>query len=173
MFPTDKEPMGTKIRRLISTITPTLVREWLLYNPKNGIFTWKKSPKWGVLVGDRAGQITKRGCRVISLLRVPMIKEHRLAWLYLYGVWPTKFIDHINGDPSDNRICNLREATPLENSQNLRRHREHTPNIFFRKDRQKWISYYNYNNKRTYLGLFTTRQEAEEAYFRARSSYGK
>ena len=36
-----------------------------------------------------------------------MIKLHRLVWVLVYGRFP-KQIDHINGNPKDNRIENLR-----------------------------------------------------------------
>jgi hypothetical protein len=43
---------------------------------------------------------------------------HRLAWLYMVGVWPDDEIDHWNRDPSDNRFTNLRDATHAKNGFN-------------------------------------------------------
>lgn len=43
---------------------------------------------------------------------------HRVAWLLHYGHWPSRQIDHINGDRSDNRIINLRDVTPFANARN-------------------------------------------------------
>ena len=42
-----------------------------------------------------------------------------------YALYPgrdpgSNYIGHINGDPSDNRACNLRAVTPSENSMNKR-----------------------------------------------------
>ena len=42
---------------------------------------------------------------------------HRMAWALYYGRWPSQ-IDHINGDPTDNRLCNLREVSHSENNAN-------------------------------------------------------
>ena len=48
-------------------------------------------------------------------------KAHRIAWLLAYGEWPTGILDHINGDPADNRLCNLRIVSIAENGQNRKR----------------------------------------------------
>ena len=42
---------------------------------------------------------------------------HRAVWLYTYGE-PPKEIDHIDGDPTNNRVSNLRAVTPHENKLN-------------------------------------------------------
>ena len=42
---------------------------------------------------------------------------HRMAWALAYGRWPSQ-IDHINGDKTDNRLCNLREVSSIENNVN-------------------------------------------------------
>lgn len=45
------------------------------------------------------------------------IKLHQLVWVLVYGRFP-KQIDHINGNPKDNRVENLREVTRSENDMN-------------------------------------------------------
>lgn len=89
----------------------------LTYNESTGIFTWN------ITVG-RASAGSRAGCpsapgryRQIRLSRRQYL-EHRLAWFYIYGKWPSVAIDHINGDKSDNRLANLREATLSENQHN-------------------------------------------------------
>lgn len=47
-------------------------------------------------------------------------RAHRIIWLLHYRKWPSAVIDHINGDPSDNRICNLRDVTQAENIRNTK-----------------------------------------------------
>lgn len=46
------------------------------------------------------------------------IMAHRIIWAMHTGAWPVAFIDHINRVRSDNRVCNLREATQSQNSKN-------------------------------------------------------
>ena len=46
-----------------------------------------------------------------------LIYLHHLVWALVYGSWP-KQIDHVNGDPRDNRIENLREVSRSENDMN-------------------------------------------------------
>ncbi|WP_428999737.1 HNH endonuclease signature motif containing protein [Stenotrophomonas maltophilia] len=47
-----------------------------------------------------------------------MYRQHRLAWLYMTGQWPSGEIDHINHDRSDNRWHNLRDVSHQANQQN-------------------------------------------------------
>ena len=44
---------------------------------------------------------------------------HRLAWLWVYGVWPTGVLDHINGRRNDNCISNLEDVTQEENMRRM------------------------------------------------------
>jgi len=45
---------------------------------------------------------------------------HIVAWAIYYGEWPSLELDHINGDRTDYRICNLREVTHTENMRNAK-----------------------------------------------------
>lgn len=78
------------------------------YNPETGDII----SKWF----NRALLPSKFSGYVICRTDQAAIHGHRVAWLLHYGRWPTHHLDHINGDPGDNRIINLREAT---NTQNL------------------------------------------------------
>jgi len=86
------------------------------YQPETGVFTWKKS-KSGIRSDKIAGCLTSAGYIFIGINRQRFL-AHRLAWFYVYGEMPSGVIDHINRIKTDNRICNLRDVTQVENGQN-------------------------------------------------------
>ena len=99
---------------------------------------------------------------------------HRLAWLYVYGEYPNKFIDHINGNPSDNRICNLRQANSFENNQNAKISKLNTSGIkgvTWSKYNKKWEVKCRVMGKRYFLGLFEDINAAAETYKRFAEKY--
>lgn len=153
-------------------LTQEYLQSILDYNKDTGIFTWLKfraSNK--VKPGDIAGTVNKRKYRYISINNKDY-KAHRLAWLYVYGTWPKNNIDHINGDPSDNRIENLRDVTQVVNAKNMIMHRNgKLLGTSFHKPTNKWRSFIMLNKKFKHLGLYNTQQEAHEAYLREASKY--
>lgn len=98
-------------------LTQDYLRSVLDYDPESGVFMWKRKPSNNVDMSRPAGNVQSTGYRVIRV-NGTLYKAHRLAWLHFHGFWPPALIDHINGEKSDNRIQNLRCATPLQNVQN-------------------------------------------------------
>lgn len=85
---------------------------------------------------------------------------HRLAWYLHYGEWPSKWIDHINRDKTDNRISNLREADGRLSNLNRRRS---TP-YGVHKNGKKWTYEIKCNGTRYRGTCYDTPSEAHEAY---------
>jgi hypothetical protein len=93
--------------------------DYLSYDPETGVITWRKPSGFNAKVGREAGFLHRAGYRFISLFRVSY-PAHRLAWFLHYGRWPQRWLDHIDGNKSNNRIRNLREADASQNSMNRR-----------------------------------------------------
>lgn len=80
-----------------------------------------------------------------------------------------KELDHIDGDPSNNVISNLREVTHRENSSNRPEHRKgKLIGTTYDKARRKWISQIQIDGKMRNLGRFDTELEAHEKYLETR-----
>jgi len=152
-------------------ITQEELKELLNYNPETGIFTYKKK-KAKCTPGKIAGTYHVNGYTHIQLNR-KIYKAHRLAWLYVYGYFP-QFIDHINCDRGDNRLCNLREATLTQNNQNTKISKNNTSGVkgvAWHKGAKKWCATMDANGKRMYLGLFTDLELAKLVIDEARAKY--
>lgn len=79
-------------------------------------------------------------------------------------------VDHINGDPLDNRRCNLRVCTQKQNIWNRKKPKSNTSGFKgARLDKKtgKWIAYIAKNGRRWHLGTFRTPERAHRAYVAA------
>jgi hypothetical protein len=151
-------------RQMREELTVDLVREQLGYDPETGGVTWLVSRR-GIRAGTAAASSFRKGyCRVFLAGRE--FPAHRLIWFWMTGEWPKHQIDHINRNKSDNRWCNLREAT---NSQNINSpvKADNTSGfhgVGFDKRRQKWAARIRVAGKRIMLGRFDSAEGAFIAY---------
>ena len=144
------------------------LRSLLSYDEETGAFAWRNSPNGMVKSGATAGGVTNNGYLRIKIDRV-LVMAHRLAWLYVNGKMPTGQIDHINCNKLDNRIANLREATPRMNTENQRvgRRRKNGGSLLgasWAAPSKKWRATICHNGKIKHIGLFETEREAHKAY---------
>lgn len=148
------------------------LREFLSYDPETGMFHWRKN-RGRVRKGAVAGCLAERGVILIVFQQV-LYKAHRLAWLHYYGVWPTEDIDHKDGDPSNNRIRNLREATDSQNLANMKKPVTNTSGkkgVSWHEGAQKWQAHIRVRGQNNYLGLFNSVDDAHDAYVAAAHQY--
>jgi hypothetical protein len=90
------------------------------------------------------------------------------------GEWPDNVIDHINGDGTDNRWSNLREATQAQNVWNAKTPVHNTSGrvgVRYRADRNKWCARIKINGVQFNLGNFNTFEQACEARLSAEITY--
>ena len=95
------------------------------------------------------------------------LSGHHFAWYCVYGNCDINQIDHINGVRDDNRICNLRNVNSNKNQWNRKTAKGYTWN----KRQNKWQAQISLNNKPIYLGLYSTEQEARQAYLNAKDKH--
>lgn len=152
-----------------TTLTVQELRRRLFYHPEVGVFTHLIEPNNNMkgCIRTVAGSLRDGKYWVITIDGFTYY-AHRLVWLYVYGSWPTSFIDHINGIKSDNRLANLREASYAENQANI------GPKVTSRTRLKgvticgnRWKAQITKDRKVHYLGLYTTREEAYTAYCKA------
>lgn len=146
-------------------ISIDILNEWVEYNPASGEFKWRKSPHHLVKAGDIAGSQEKRGYRIIQV-RKNSIKAHRAAWAITYGYFPTLEIDHIDNNPSNNRISNLREVDRSRNQMNARLPKNNSSGVkgvSYCNPKKKWIASIGFNKKRICIGHFDSIDDAIKA----------
>lgn len=95
------------------------LRSLLIYEAETGLLKWAVR-RGRILAGTIAGCPDRDGHIVVRIDKKAYF-AHRIVYCMANGLWPAGQIDHINGLPADNRLCNLRNATASINSQNLRR----------------------------------------------------
>lgn len=144
------------------------VRELLAYSPSDGAFFWLKNRKGSPAprAGDVAGGTRPDGYRYIGI-DGKRHYAHRLAWQMVYGSIPDGMeIDHIDHNPSNNRITNLRLVTKAENRQNRakdRRNKSGVNGVHWSANAKAWCAQIRHNRHTKTLGYFKSLEEAAAA----------
>jgi hypothetical protein len=172
-------------------LTAEIARELLTYNPDTGKLFWKERPvkyfknpnytkswnaKWAgkealtAITRRKSGQIARLDGRILN----KKYSTHRITWLIYYGEWPKNQIDHINQDPTDNRIKNLRDVTHAENNRNRTLQNNSTTGysgVSFYKRYRKYRAEICINKIKKHLGYYDTVEEAVAARAVANINY--
>jgi len=145
-------------------ISQARLKELLEYNADTGVFIWV-SARGGRLQGSTAGYNDTRGYVKISADGAKHW-AHRLVWLYMFGKWPKYNIDHIDRNPRNNALSNLRDIPQSFNSFNCGIKKNNTSGYAgVSKDarRNKWAAYIMVNRKKISCGYHTNLDDAVKA----------
>ena len=151
-------------------LTVDLLNHLFEYDKETGNLIWKKSRANGkVKKGDIAGTVDSRGYIRLDI-NYKKFKAHRLVFLMHKGYLP-KTIDHINGNPSDNRIENLRAATYSQNQYNRKLGSNNTSGfkgVSWYAHKKNWRAAVTLEGKSIHLGYHDTPEEADKVVRAAR-----
>lgn len=95
---------------------------------------------------------------------------------YLLNAKDGQFVDHINGNGLDNRMCNLRLCSLSENQMNRKKQSNNTSGykgVTWNKNKSKWAVRIQFNKKSKHIGYFNCVKEAAKAYNDAAIKYHK
>jgi hypothetical protein len=161
------------------------LRNLLRYDFKTGELFWlprdaslfktERSYKtWNTRYGSKqAGGLNNGGYFLVGLSGRRFF-AHRVAWAIHHGAWPVDQIDHINGEPGDNRIANLREVTHQVNLKNQKLRCDSTSGVVgvsWHKRSAKWCAHIGVDGKLNHLGYFDSIEDAAAARAEAETEH--
>ena len=127
-------------------------------------------PETGKIYGSKGFEITRKnqnGYIVInSNYFKGSLKGHHFAWYMIYDNVNFERLDHINTNPADNRISNLRIISHQKNMFNT-----NAKGFYFSLKKNKWYSKIMLDRKSIHLGYFNTEEEARNTYLEAKKKY--
>lgn len=162
---------------------PLMIR----YEPDTGFLFWKERPlslcktegfcdffnrRWA---GKRAFTATDSKGYFYGTILQRIYRAHRVAWLLMTGEWPVGDIDHIDGDPKNNKFSNLRDVTSSENHRNARlskRNKSGATGVCWHKKTGKWQASVTVDYQHKTLGFFENKEEAIAARLAANTELG-
>jgi hypothetical protein len=144
-----------------------------LFDYANGALVRKISRSRLAKAGDVAGCFDKKLGYHRVLIQGKSYLLHRIIFMHQHGYMP-EYVDHINGDATDNRIENLRVATKIENSRNRAKHSNNTSgrkNVSWHKQHNKWSVTISAEGKKKHIGYFEDFELADLVAMEARDKY--
>jgi hypothetical protein len=142
-----------------------VVDAFVSYDPFTGLFRWKVTQRGHRKAGDIAGSMTGQGRWRVKINQVTY-SAGRLAWVLFHRCEPKGEIDHIDGDPLNNSIKNLRDVTHLQNCQNIK-----ARGVSFDPKRNKWLARICVDGVDRNLGRFDLEKDALTKYQEACELY--
>lgn len=156
-------------KQIVPTITTDRLRELVDYDQETGLFSWRFG-RVGAKKGVICGSPHPKNRYIGICLDYKRYLAHRLAWMYVYGAWPSASLDHIDGNRANNRIDNLRLADHSINNENRHSARSDSTTglVGVEVSRDRFIARIQVKGKRIGLGTFDTAEDAHAAYIEAK-----
>jgi len=151
-------------------LTYEVANDLLRYEPETGDLYWKKDVARNVKAGTIAGISRVRDLYKILTINKRQYQAHRIVWLLTHKQHPKEFVDHIDGDKTNNKLPNLREANRSLNAQNQRKpsKRNATGYLGVSFKKKGYEASIRCNNKSIYLGRFKDPEIAHQKYLQAK-----
>ena len=138
------------------------LRSWFEYDSGN-LFRIRSTKMRPDTLGKPFGGLTGGGY-VQGWFKGKLYYLHHLVYLYHFGTLP-EVIDHKDGDKLDNKVENLRGATPMLNTHNrVGNVGAASPFKGVSKKRGKWRARITVNKVTYSLSSFDTEEQARDAY---------
>lgn len=156
-------------------ITRSRLQELLDYDQETGLFFWKRGMKGPARKGSKAGWSRNDGYVVI---KIDGKKEyaHRIAWVFAHGsIDESLSIDHIDNNPANNAIVNLRVVDKQQNNMNRSRSPKNESGVmgvFWAKHANKWAAQIRHNRKSIHIGYFDSIEQARQARIKEETRLG-
>lgn len=169
-----------------------VLRQLLRYDPETGKLFWlhrdvslfedgewnpahRKAASWNAKNAEKEALTCRRPEGYFhGAIYGKIYVAHRVIWKIVYGDDP-EFVDHINGNTSDNRIANLRSVSKRENSLNQKwsgRGSSGVLGVNWHRRLGKWHAKIGVNGKTCHLGYYSNIEDATAARRAADHLYG-
>lgn len=149
------------------------------YSCSDGYLYWKERPlsmfsskgsckSWNSRQSGEIAlsKIDKDGYRGLTVFGRSFM-QHRIVWMMHNDGSCPEFLDHINGNKSDNRIENLRPATKVDNGWNRGKNKNNTSGykgVCFMKRKGVYRASVYFGGRAIHAGFHSTAEEAHLAY---------
>ncbi len=163
--------------------SPETLRKLLRYEPETGKLFWRERGIDWFEDGGHTAQHNMRswnsryaGKEALTAVNTDGYRRgtifgtryyaHRIIWTIVHGEWPQDELDHINGNPSDNRLENLRVVTHQENGRNQKLYCSNTSGVVgvsWHKRDETWRAEIKVDGKKIHLGYFDSFDDAVAA----------